>query len=143
MPSNSTDYAHRQNGVAPVGTQARREAAEKLEQWKTRRVRVEFIDTDGRLRGKYVTVDKALSLGGIGLPEFFYALSVDDGAYDVPIATPITGSPTSSRCRTGRRCAKLRWKTVWQRSSAMFRLKPVSRCSSTVACAAAHLYPIG
>lgn len=93
MPSNSTDYAHRQNGAATVATQPRQEAAEKLAQWSTRRVRVEFIDTDGRLRGKYVTVDKALSRGGIGLPEFFYALSVDDGVYDVPIATPDHGFP--------------------------------------------------
>jgi glutamine synthetase len=64
-----------------------------LEQLRARRVRVEFIDTDGRLRGKYVTVQKARSRGGIGLPEFFYALSVDDGAYDVPIATPDHGFP--------------------------------------------------
>jgi glutamine synthetase len=64
-----------------------------LEQMNARRVRVEFIDTDGRLRGKYVTPEKALSSGGIGLPEFFYALAVDDGAYDVPIASADHGFP--------------------------------------------------
>jgi len=68
-------------------------AKEKLDALNLRRVRVEFIDTDGRLRGKYVTVEKALSSGGIGLPEFFYALSVDDGAYDVPIASADHGFP--------------------------------------------------
>jgi glutamine synthetase len=69
------------------------DAKKMLDRLDARRVRVEFIDTDGRLRGKYVTVDKALSRGGIGLPEFFYALSVDDGAYDVPIATADHGFP--------------------------------------------------
>ncbi len=57
------------------------------------KIRVEFIDTDGRLRGKYVTVSKALSGGGIGLPEFFYALGVDDSTYDVPIASADHGFP--------------------------------------------------
>ena len=75
------------------GTDAVGEAAALLKQWDTRRVRTEFIDTDGRLRGKYVTVDKALSTGGIGLPEFFYALSVDDGTYDVSIASADHGFP--------------------------------------------------
>lgn len=64
-----------------------------LQKWNIRRVRVEFIDTDGRLRGKYVNVEKALSRGGIGLPEFFYALGVDDGTYDVPIASAEHGFP--------------------------------------------------
>lgn len=64
-----------------------------LDKLAARRVRVEFIDTDGRIRGKYVTVEKALSSGGIGLPEFFYALGVDDGTYDVPIASADHGFP--------------------------------------------------
>lgn len=64
-----------------------------LDKMCARRVRVEFIDTDGRLRGKYVTVEKALSSGGIGLPEFFYALGVDEGTYDVPIASADHGFP--------------------------------------------------
>jgi glutamine synthetase len=74
-----------------VGTSTDAEAM--LDRLGTRRVRVEFIDTDGRLRGKYVTVDKALSAGGIGLPEFFYALGVDDSVYDVPIASADHGYP--------------------------------------------------
>lgn len=69
------------------------DATAMLEEWGTRRVRVEFIDTDGRVRGKYVTVEKALSRGGIGLPEFFYALGVDDSTYDVPIASADHGFP--------------------------------------------------
>lgn len=83
------------NGVDPTRNRENVSvnAAEMLEQMEVRRVRVEFIDTDGRLRGKYVTVEKALSSGGIGLPEFFYALGVDEGTYDVPIATPDHGYP--------------------------------------------------
>lgn len=90
----STTFAFSQNGTASVKCEPSvDEAAAKLEQWNTRRVRVEFIDTDGRLRGKYVNIEKALSSGGIGLPEFFYALSVDEGAYDVPIASADHGYP--------------------------------------------------
>lgn len=94
VDNTSTAYAYGTNGTTPpIEEHSGRDAAEKLKQWNIRRVRVEFIDTDGRLRGKYVTVEKALSGGGIGLPEFFYALSVDDGVYDVPIATPDHGFP--------------------------------------------------
>lgn len=88
-------YPNSKNGVSisEVRETSAVEARQVLERLGARRVRVEFIDTDGRLRGKYVTVEKALSRGGIGLPEFFYALSVDDGAYDVPIASPDHGYP--------------------------------------------------
>ena len=79
--------------MASAAVDASTDAKAKLEELGTRRVRVEFIDTDGRLRGKYVTVEKALSSGGIGLPEFFYALGVDDGTYDVPIASADHGFP--------------------------------------------------
>ncbi|MDX1888666.1 glutamine synthetase family protein [Mycolicibacterium sp. 050158] len=80
-------------GASKIRKNSPMDAGEMLERLDARRVRVEFIDTDGRLRGKYVTVEKALSKGGIGLPEFFYALSVDDGAYDVPIASADHGFP--------------------------------------------------
>ncbi|NEW76480.1 glutamine synthetase family protein [Streptomyces rhizosphaericus] len=69
------------------------DARAMLTELGARRVRVEFIDTDGRLRGKYVTVDKALSRGGVGLPEIFYGLGVDDSLYDVPIASADRGYP--------------------------------------------------
>ncbi len=77
----------------PTNNVSTSDARATLDQLGTRRVRVEFIDTDGRLRGKYVTVEKALSSGGIGLPEFLYALAVDETPYDVPIASPDHGFP--------------------------------------------------
>lgn len=77
----------------PSEITARDDARSKLAELEAHRVRVEFIDTDGRLRGKYVTAEKALSAGGIGVPEFFYALGVDDGTYDVPIASADHGYP--------------------------------------------------
>lgn len=64
---------------------------EKLERLSAVRVRVEMPDTDGTLRGKYVSTDKILAGKGSNVSDVFYTLTIAD---DVIETSPLTGPET-------------------------------------------------
>jgi glutamine synthetase len=64
---------------------------QELERLGATRVRVEMPDTDGTLRGKYVSADKILSGKGASVSDVFYALTIAD---DVIETSPLTGPET-------------------------------------------------
>lgn len=69
------------------------EARETLERAGATRVRVEIPDTDGNLRGKYVSREKLLKGKGASLSDVFYVLSIRDDVYEAPLTGVGTGFP--------------------------------------------------
>ncbi len=71
-----------------------RAAREQLEQLGATRVRIEMPDTDGTLRGKYVSVDKILAGKGASVSDVYYTLTIADDVFeDSPLTGPDTGWP--------------------------------------------------
>lgn len=68
-----------------------RDVQEELARLGARRVRVEMPDTDGTLRGKYVSADKILAGKGASVSDVYYALTIAD---DVIETSPLTGPET-------------------------------------------------
>jgi len=68
-------------------------ARETLERGGARRVRIEIPDTDGNLRGKYVSPAKALKAHGATVSDVFYTLSVRDDVFEAPLTGQDTGFP--------------------------------------------------
>ena len=67
---------------------------EELERLGATRVRVEMPDTDGTLRGKYVSADKILAGKGASVSDVYYTLTIADDVFeDSPLTGPDTGWP--------------------------------------------------
>jgi glutamine synthetase len=69
------------------------QAREVLERGDVRRVRVEIADTDGNLRGKYVSPAKALKAYGTTVSDVFYTLTVREDVFEAPLTGQDTGFP--------------------------------------------------
>ena len=70
------------------------DAREELERLGATRVRVEMPDTDGTLRGKYVSAEKILAGKGASVSDVFYTLTIADDVFeDSPLTGPDTGWP--------------------------------------------------
>ena len=68
-------------------------ARELVERGELRRIRVELVDTDGSLRGKYVSPGKLIDGAGAALSDVFYSLTVADDVFDTPVTGTATGFP--------------------------------------------------
>jgi glutamine synthetase len=69
-------------------------AREALEHLGATRVRVEMPDTDGTLRGKYVSAEKILAGKGASVSDVYYTLTIADDVFeDSPLTSPDTGWP--------------------------------------------------
>ena len=67
---------------------------EELERLGATRVRVEMPDTDGTLRGKYVSAEKILAGKGASVSDVYYTLTIADDVFeDSPLTGPDTGWP--------------------------------------------------
>ena len=66
----------------------------ELERLGATRVRVEMPDTDGTLRGKYVSAEKILAGKGASVSDVYYTLTITDDVFeDSPLTGPDTGWP--------------------------------------------------
>jgi glutamine synthetase len=67
---------------------------ERLAELGATRVRIEMPDTDGTLRGKYVSADKILAGKGASVSDVYYALTIADDVFeDSPLTGPDTAWP--------------------------------------------------
>jgi glutamine synthetase len=64
-----------------------------VERGEVHRIRIEIPDTDGNLRGKYVSPAKLLKGSGAAVSDVFYTLSVADDVFEAPVTGVATGFP--------------------------------------------------